>query len=299
MPHQPPDGVIHDAAYVRASDGERIFVRRWRPADGAVAAALVLSHGLGEHSEFYLPLVGYMAPRGAAVYAQDHRGFGRSGGRRGHVSRYERYVADLLPLVRRARAENPGLPVVLVGHSMGGTIALLFSLRHPDLLHSAVFSAPALVLNLPISPWQRALVRTLTRLYPLYTDVASLDPTVLTRDPAHQQATLEDPHRHTRRTVRLAHEMFDRAPREVLARAAELRVPFLLVHGTADPLVAVAGSQRLYDAATVPDRDIRLYPGLLHEPFREVERETVFSDVAEWLIAHGVALAAQPAGLSV
>lgn len=286
-------GVAHDTEYVRASDGKRIFVQRWRPA-GATHAALVLSHGLGEHTGCYLPFVSYFAPRGAAIYAHDHRGFGRSEGRRGHVPRYRRYVEDLRPLVERARAENPGLPLVLVGHSMGGIIAVLFTLRYPELLDRAIYSAPALLVGRSVSPWKRVLGHTMSRLYPTYTDVGVPNPALLTRDPALQQATREDTLRHTRVTARLYTEMFVRGAREALARAGELRVPFLVLHGTADPLVPVEASQRLYDTATVPGRAIRIYSGLRHEVFREIEREQVFADVDAWLAAQGITLAPRP-----
>ena len=100
-------GVAHDVEYVRAADGHRLFIQRWRPAHGEARAALVISHGMGEHTGVYLPFVAYFAPRGAAIYAHDHRGFGRSEGRRGHVRRYERYVEDLRPLVERAARRTP------------------------------------------------------------------------------------------------------------------------------------------------------------------------------------------------
>jgi len=286
--------VVHDVEYVHAADGHRLFVQRWRPAHREARAALVISHGMGEHTGFYLPFVAYFAPRGAVIYAQDHRGFGRSEGRRGHVPRYELYVEDLRPLVERARAENPDRPLVLVGHSMGGTIALLFTLRHPDLLDLAIYSAPALILALPLSVWLRVLGRIMSRVYPIYTDVAALAPALLTRDLELQQATLADALRHTRKTARLYTEMFVRAPREVLARAGALRVPFLVLHGMDDPIIAVESSRRLYASATVPGRAIRLYPGLLHEPFREIERAAVFADVAAWLTAQGAGLDAEP-----
>jgi len=99
--------------YVWTADGERIYVQRWQPRDGA-RAVMVLSHGLAEHAGSYLPFVEHFVGRGVAVYAHDHRGFGRSEGRRGHVPHYTRYVDDLVPLVQRARAENPGVPLVLV-----------------------------------------------------------------------------------------------------------------------------------------------------------------------------------------
>ena len=177
---------------------------------------------------------------------------------------------------------------------MGGTIALLFTLRHPDLLDLAIYSAPALILALPVALWRRVLGRIMSRVYPIYTDVAALKPALLTRDLELQQATLDDALRHARTTARLYTEMFVRAPREVLARAGELRVPFLVLHGLDDPIIAVESSRRLYASASVPGRAIHLYPGLLHEPFREIERAAVFADVAAWLTAQGVELTAEP-----
>ena len=288
--------IAFDSEYVAApgdaSPGEKIFVQRWRPAHTAVRATLVLSHGLGEHAGPYQPFIEYFAPRGAAIYAHDHRGFGRSEGRRGHVPRYERYVEDLLPLVQRARVENPGLPLVLVGHSMGGTIALLFALRHPELLSAAVFSAPALIIGRRVSPAQRAMLRALSRLYPMYTRTGVSNPAFLTRDPALQQQTAQDTLRHTHTTARLLSEMFDRAPREVLAHVGELGVPFIILHGTDDPLVRVEASQRVYDGAPAPGRAIKIYPGLRHELFREIERREVFDDVAAWLGGRDIVLSA-------
>lgn len=284
-------GLRHDTEFVPAPDGERLFVQRWRPAGGAVRAALVLSHGLAEHAACYQPFAEYFAPRGVAIYAHDHRGFGRSEGRRGHVPLYERYVEDLLPLMRRAREENPGLPVVLVGHSMGGTIALLFTLRHPELLSCAVYSAPALMVGLRVPAWKRGLARAMSRLYPTYTNQGGTRPAMLTTDLAMQRETAADPLRHNNVTARLWTEMFGRGPREVLARLGELRVPFLILHGSEDPLVPPAASQRVYDGATAaPTRDIRIYQGMRHEIFREVDRARVFADVAAWLATQGIAI---------
>lgn len=281
-------GARYDEGYMPAANGEHIFTRRWLPAEGQPRAVAVLSHGLGEHGEFYLPLARYLLSRGLAVYAHDHRGFGRSGGRRGYIARYEQYVDDLRSVVERARSEFPGVPVVLVGHSMGGTIALLFSERHPDLITHAVYSAPALLIKRSLPPLQRATIPLLARLWPAYTTTGTIDPTVLTRDPEMQREVREDAWRHAHVTARLFVELFVRGPRDALRDAKELRTPFLIVHGTADPLVWPASSRLVYERATAPGRAIRLYPGLLHEPFREVEREQVFADVGAWLEERGV-----------
>ncbi|HWE64417.1 MAG TPA: lysophospholipase, partial [Chloroflexota bacterium] len=270
-----------------------IIARRWLPATGRPVALAILSHGLGEHAGFYLPVTQYLLSRDMAVYAHDHRGFGHSDGRRGHIERYEHYVEDLRAMVDRARAEYPGLPVVLIGHSMGGTIALLFSQRYPDRITHAVYSAPALILRRRVPPLQRALAGTMSRLRPTYTNTGTIDPTVLTRDPAMQQEVRADRWRHARVSARLFVELFVRGPRDVFAHLERLRVPFLIIHGTADPLVSPAGSRRVFHGSTAPGRAIRIYPGLLHEPLRELEREQVFADIAAWLEEHG-ALRATP-----
>ncbi len=274
--------------YVTSARGERVFTRWWIPALDQPRAVAVIVHGLGEHSGCYLPVTGFLLGRGMAVYAHDHRGFGQSDGRRGHIARYEHYVEDLRRLVERAHGEHPGLPLVLLGHSMGGTIALLFSQRYPEQITCAVYSAPALILRHHIPLFQRTLARGMSRLWPTFTSTDAIDPTVLTHDPAIQQEVRVDPWRHSRVSARLYTELFVRGPRDVLAGLDRLRAPFLIIHGTADPLVSPDGSQRVYDGASVEGSAIRLYPALLHESLREVEREQVFADIAGWLEARGV-----------
>jgi alpha-beta hydrolase superfamily lysophospholipase len=289
--------VRYDEEYVPAARGARLFARRWLPAAGTPVAVAVLAHGLGEHSGFYGPVTRYLLGRGLAVYTHDHRGFGRSGGRRGHVTRYTDYVEDLRATVERARMEQPGVPVVLIGHSMGGTIALLFSQRYPDLITHAIYSAPALILRRHVPRLQRMMARVMSRLMPTYTNKGVIDPTVLTRDPAMQQEVRADRWRHAYVTARLFMEMFVRGPRDVLAHLDQLRVPFLIIHGAADPLVSPAASRRVYHGAAAPSKAIRIYPGVLHEPFRDVDRERVFADAGAWLEEQGVLRRAATAGV--
>jgi alpha-beta hydrolase superfamily lysophospholipase len=281
-------GTRYREEYVPTASGERLFSRRWLPAVDQPQGVAVIVHGLGEHSGFYLPVTNFLIRRGIVVYAHDHRGFGQSDGRRGHIGRYEHYVEDLRGLVERAHKELPGLPLVLIGHSMGGTIALLFSQRYPETISCAVYSAPALILRRRIPLAQRTLAIGMSRFRPTYTSTGAIDPTVLTRDPAMQQEVRIDRWRHASISARLYTELFTRGPRDVLAHLDRLRVPFLILHGLADPLVSPDGSQQVYEGAPVRDKAIRLYPGLLHEAFREVEREQVFADVAAWLETQGV-----------
>src|SRR5262249_2934800 len=133
-------------------------------------------------------------------------------------------------------------------------------------------------------------------LYPTYTDVAVFNAELLTRDPMVQQSARADPLRHTRKTARLYTEMFVHGPRDALARAGKLRVPYLVLHGADDPLVAVAASRRLYEAAQLPPRAMHVYPGLRHEIFREIGREQVYDDIIAWLTERGAQVHARSVG---
>ena len=127
----------------RGCSGQRLFVQSWLP-DGDPRALVALAHGLGEHSGRYDELVGRLVARGLAVYALDHRGHGRSEGRRSLVERFDGLIADFSARAEAARAAWPGRDLLLLGHSMGGAVALATALAHPGLARALVLSAPAI-----------------------------------------------------------------------------------------------------------------------------------------------------------
>ena len=118
-------------ATLRTADGLDLKVRRWQADDAPHRWTFVVVHGLGEHSGRYQHLAEWFAPLGATVYAMDQRGHGLSGGPRGHAPSLNALLDDIDVAVMRARSES-GDPVVLVGHSFGGLLAIAYTLRHPD-----------------------------------------------------------------------------------------------------------------------------------------------------------------------
>src|SRR5215212_6934337 len=120
----------------------RVVVHEWRDADPRFV--VLLSHGYGEHAGRYDHVARRLVEEGAAVYAPDHLGHGKSEGERAHVDDGEDFSADLHRVAERARAAHPGLPVVLVGHSMGGLIAARYAQKHPGELAALVLSGPAI-----------------------------------------------------------------------------------------------------------------------------------------------------------
>jgi acylglycerol lipase len=258
----------------------------WRgrvPSAGATGV-LMICHGLGEHSGRYGPVEQALVPDGWAVYGLDLRGHGLSGGKRAHLVRYDDWLADLDTFRRLLVTRHPGLPVFLLGHSMGGQIALAYSLDHQQSLRGLVLSAPALVSN-AVPAAAVPVLRTLGRVAPTLRPVG-IDTTKISKDPDVVAAYQADPLvHHGRPTLGLLsalHEQFTVLPR----RAGTLRIPVLVQHGLLDELVDPAGSRLLEANLGSPDRTVRCYDGLWHEIYNEPEREDPLADLREWLAAH-------------
>ncbi|MGI9615384.1 MAG: lysophospholipase [Acidimicrobiales bacterium] len=257
-------------------DGVTQLQRRWRPgSESDTRSAIVLVHGLGEHSGCYENTGRYLAEQGHDVVAFDNRGFGQSGGRRGHIDRFDTYLDDVEDLVVERR--QSGLPVVLLGHSLGGLIATSYVVAGrpaPDVL---VLSAPALEANLP--RWKRAAAPLLGRLTPKLFIPTDFEATILTRDPELQPTYAEDDLRVRGSTPRLGEESFQ-AMRDVAEQLHKITMPTYVLHGGEDELVPPAVSRPL---AALPNVTYRLWPELRHECFNEIERLDVLGELTGWL----------------
>jgi alpha-beta hydrolase superfamily lysophospholipase len=263
---------------VGAGDVE-LYWQGWLPP--SPRGVLLLCHGLGEHAGRYGNVVDAVVPDGWAVYGLDLRGHGLSGGRRAHIERYADLLADVDVFRRTVVARHPGLPVVLLGHSMGGQIALAYALDHQDDLAGLVLSAPALagdVVPKPVVPLLRALGRVAPRLRP-----AGIDVTKISKDPAVVAAYQADQLvHHGKPTLALGLGIVGQFA-VLPERARTLTLPLLLQHGSADALTDPAGTRLLSDTAGSADKTVRWYDGLWHEIYNEPERARPLADLREWL----------------
>jgi alpha-beta hydrolase superfamily lysophospholipase len=267
----------------KGQDGTGILVRSWRP-EGPVRGTLVIAHGLGEHAGRYGELVTHCLARGLAVYAPDHRGHGRSGGRRALVRRFAWLVDDLDVVMRRAAAGHPEVKRFLFGHSMGGAIALTWALDHPGQVDGLILSAPAIAPPRSVSTMTVLVVRLLSRILPGKGAIA-LPPEDLSRDPEVVRAYADDPAvLHGPVPARTLAELLG-AMKSLPGRAAALREPVLVLQGTGDRLVMHADVKPVFDALGSPDKTVKVYRGLYHEVLNEPEREQVFADLGAWLDA--------------
>lgn len=262
-------------------DGLKLHTRHWHP--GTEPAALVLLvHGYAEHCGRYDHVAETFVEQDAAVYAYDQRGHGRSDGRRAYVDRFENYLADLDLFRRTVTRKTPDVPVFLFGHSMGGLAVLLYVLNRPVDVRGLLLNAPAIKINPDLAPLLRRVAQSLGRLLPTLPTVPSPQ-AAISRDPAVVEAAQNDPLNYQGRTkARMGAELL-RAGEEAQSRLQELATPFIVLHGTADPLAAPTWSKHLYERAATDDKTLKLYDGLYHETFNEPEQDQVLGDLCNWL----------------
>ncbi len=254
--------MVAETGSFESASGEDAFYRVWRAAKPS--AALLLVHGLGEHSGRYDHVGNYLAERGVSVYALDHQGHGRSGGPRGTVSDFSIFLDDLASFDAYMRLDNEGLPIVLLGHSMGGLIAVAYLLERPLKPDFAILSGPALV---PI----------------VDPDAPAIDPTRLSRDPLVQEAYLNDPLILRERVQDQLYLKLADGLVMVDGRAAEISIPILLLHGTDDRLCSWEGAKAYVEGMSCDDKTFHLYEDGRHESFNEVNREEVLKDLWAWI----------------
>ena len=271
----------YEAGYFRSHDRLDMFFRHWRP-DGEPQATLWIVHGIGEHSGRYFPMAEYFVARDIEVYAMDNRGHGRSGGKRGHVDSFQQFLDDLHTFWLRFGPEGDR-PVVLFGQSLGALIALHYSAKHAEDLHSLVFAAGAFSLPEKLPSLKLALARLLLRFKPDTTFGNEIDPNCLSSDPDVVKAYLDDPYVHDRISVKLFFELVDRvnAAPEV---ASQVDRPGLFMHGAEDCLLPQRGTERIYTNWRGEPKELVIWPGMRHDLPNDRGCEQVFAKMTEWIL---------------
>lgn len=271
----------HEEGHFARTGGLELFWQCWR-REGDPRAVVALVHGVGEHSGRYMNLVRPLVDDGYAVYGYDQRGHGRSPGPRVHIDRWSDYREDLRAFLGLVAAHQPGRPLVVYGHSMGSLVVLDYLLQRPGGLAGAIISGVALQPAGVGKPYQVAVVRVLSGVAPRLSLDLGIGAGSLTRDPEALEAARTDPLLTSRATVRWGAESLATV-RRVNEDMATIDLPLLVLHGGADPLNRPAGALALFNAVATPDKRLRIYPGVRHEPHNDLGHEQVAADVKEWL----------------
>ena len=267
------------AGTIESADGTRLAYRTW-PVSGANITFAVV-HGLGEHSGRYERFARGMAKHGMEVYALDLRGHGQSAGQRGHVDSWSQWVDDAASFIGHVEGKAAN-EVVPLGHSFGGAV-LLSTVLAGRLPRSRRFvvSSPALIAKVAVPGWKISLGNFTSGIAPRLSLSNEVDPKAVSRIPEVVEAYRSDPLVHSKISSRTFTE-WQKATKDILARAEEIKQPFLIVAGADDQLIDPQGSEALH-AKAAKLSELHILSGRYHEPFNDLGDEEVYRLIADWL----------------
>lgn len=274
-----PQLVALQSHQISAADGTMLHVADYLLPASQARGSVVLLHGLGEHSGRYRQLAGFFNECGVSVRCYDHRGHGRSQGKRGDVINGDPMLQDAEIIIEDFAARFPE-PPFLFGHSMGGLFAARFALARRAPLRGLILSSPALALQL--TPLQARMLKVLHAIAPSLAVPNGLSPSFLSHDQKVVAANKADPLVHRRISARLLRSMLSSIDYCQL-HAGSLGIPALMLVAGDDYLVDADGSKRFFAQLPVGLAEMRVYDGMYHEVFNEVDAQRPLDDLKEWL----------------
>jgi lysophospholipase len=265
-----------------------LHVERFLPRATPVGS-IVFVHGFDAHCGLYRALGATLAAQGYAATLYDGRGHGRSTGRRGHIARFDQYGADLAAVVSHVRALTPSTPLIVMGHSQGGTVVLDAVIRGAiaPAADRVILAAPWLGLVMPVPWWKRAASPLFDRLWPTLSMNNGLRAADISRNPALAEIRATDPLIHHLASARWFAEVL-RTQARIRASVATLPIPTLILVAGQDKIVSSAATMAFAQAAG-PAVAVRRYEAAYHDLFIEPEQDQIVADIVAWLRAPVVA----------
>jgi alpha-beta hydrolase superfamily lysophospholipase len=268
------------------NDDVTFYMQGWEP-EGKTKAIVCLIHGLGEHTGRYAHVGKAFNDAGYALFGFDLRGHGQTGGPRGHFPSLDAVLQDIHQFVAFQKQNNPGLPVFLYGHSLGGLMSLAYAIQFDDGLKGVVVTGSALRSALQEQKAKIMMARILGTLAPAMTIPSGLEAAAISRDPAVVEKYVNDPLVHDKTSLGLGKAALT-AIDLCFAHTKEFKPPLLIMHGKADRLTYPSGSEDFAKLASETNKDVtlRLWDGLYHELHNEPEQKEVFKVMIEWMDRH-------------
>jgi len=266
-------------------EGLTFYAQGWSPPQAKGVVCIV--HGFNEHSSRYADAAQRFCDAGYAVLTYDEFGHGKTEGKRGHAPSYDAFLDSVKIILDEAGTRFPGLKVFLWGHSMGGGIVTNYVLRRQPKIAGAIATGPLFKLGFEPPAFKVFLAKMMVNIYPAFTESAALNADAISRDRNEVRKYNEDPFNHGKITAGTFLGFFQ-AGKWALAHAAELKVPMLMMHGTADQLTSFEGTKEF--AANAPKNltTLKLWDGFYHELHNEPEpdRSEVLAYMTNWLNTH-------------
>ncbi|MEJ2663698.1 MAG: lysophospholipase [Spirochaetia bacterium] len=267
-------------AVLPCSDAFNIFYRFCVP--GHARAGVIILHGYGEHSGRYRHVIEFLANKGFACFAPDHRGHGQSARVMGYVPSFDRILADVHELYLFIREKYKLTRIFLFGHSMGALISLNYLVSQQGGIMGAVLNAPMIIIPDYISPVLKFLSGTIASLLPTL-PLQKFDATTATHDPEIAEADKKDPlNYHGKIRARTGVQMI-KAMEYANAHLTEITLPLLIIQGGDDLTLPVESAGRLYRLVSSKDKTLKYFAHLYHETWNEPQKETVLNYIDDWI----------------
>jgi alpha-beta hydrolase superfamily lysophospholipase len=264
---------------LETSDGCTIFLRSWVTDSPDI---LLILHGLGAHSGWFIDMGNKLAARGMTVYAMDHRGFGRSGGAPGHIDDFHTYVEDINFIITAIHERHPEASIHILGHSMGGIFASHYAAKYQSALTSVLFLNPWIqdTSQTPVLTTLRILLGGIFK-SKRYWQVAG-GSEVMTTNPEAIQLLHTDTYWCRKQTSSFLYQLFlMRAA--VLKNAKLISKPGLIMQAEADKAVVSEASHNLYEKLANNDKRWKTFPGYGHDSEFEADRTLLDDEVVTWI----------------
>ncbi|KAJ8384174.1 hypothetical protein AAFF_G00207920 [Aldrovandia affinis] len=289
-----PQGVPYkDLQHIVNADGRHLFCRYWEP-EGPPRALVFVVHGAGEHSGGYHDLAKNLSGHSLLVFSHDHVGHGRSEGERMVIEDFQIFIRDSLQHVDLMRRRYPDLPIFMIGHSMGGAIAILTACERPNDFSGVVLIAPMVQMN-PESatPIKVFFAKVLNHVMPSLS-LGSIESKWISRDQREVEAyDTDELNHHGGLRISFGMQMLT-ATQRIEGAIPAITWPFLLLHGDADKLCDIRGSRLMIENAKSTDKKLKVYDGAYHALHHDLPEtvDSVLQEVGTWIVER---IPAQPA----
>ena len=269
---------------ILTSDGLCLRSFAWQPPQMPVRGVMVITHGIRDYALRYQRFAEQLTKQGFAVFAQDLRGHAHSGGERQRFNSMARMVEDTDMIVNEAKLRYPNAPLYVYGHSLGGLITTQYSLDHASKLSGVVLSGAALKRPHSVSSFSASLAQIVAAVAPSL-KVVQVDDSEFSRDKAVMAALVSDPLVSRDKLPAGTAAAVLKAIADSQQRMSQLKLPLMVMYGTADSVNPIEGSQAFVQAVASTDKTLKVYPGVYHDMLNEPERDQIAADIVAWLLA--------------
>jgi alpha-beta hydrolase superfamily lysophospholipase len=283
------DGGRYETGTMKMPDGAAIFYRAWLHPDTQRPVLLIMP-GIGAHSGWFIDVGNSLNEQGLTVYAIDHRGFGRSGGIRGHAAEAQTPVRDAETVLGEIRSRHPDAPVSILGHSLGAIYALHMAAN--DTAAAKPHLAGMILVNPGIAvTWKVPLGRQVA----MAVGGLSGSTRQWSLAPGHELMTTNaeakrmlDADTFWQRTQSAAfiYQVGLRLRTAAMKRAPSIHTPALVIQADGDLSVVPVASRRCYDLLSSADKTWKTYPDIGHDFEFEPQRAALDADIAAWVMGH-------------